>query len=95
MCAHWRGRNLSVFLGRFAAFSNFCRRLLLARHARRFERLAAACLGNDAFVLHTTGEPPQHRLETFALAISYVYQLKTFLLWSNPIQTISIGNSLR
>ena len=42
-------------------------------------------------MLNTTRKPPQHRLETLALAISYVYQLKTFLLWSNPNLLVASG----
>ena len=46
-------------------------------------------------MLNTTRKPPQHRLETLALAISYVYQLKTFLLWSNPNLLVESGTRYR
>ena len=81
ICAY---RGLSVFLGGFAALPQFSRKLLFARDRRRLERLAPTCLGNDAFVLNAAGESAQHRLEALAFSVSYLYQLKSFLLWLQP-----------
>lgn len=73
-------RELSVLLGRLAAFSDFGRDLLLACHARRLKRFASARLRNDAFMLHAAGESAEHRLEALTLSVLYLYQLISFLL---------------
>ncbi len=84
-------RGLSVFLGGFAALSQFSCELLFARDRRRFECLAPPRFGNDAFVLNAPRETSEHRLEALALSVSYLYQLKSLLLWSNPMRTFAIS----
>jgi hypothetical protein len=46
-------------------------------------------------VLNATGEAAQHRLETLTLSILYLYQLKSYLLWSNPLGSIMANSGLR
>ena len=90
-CAHiCETRELSVFLGRFSALADLGRDLLLASDTRRLESLAASRFGNDAFVLDAAGESAQHRLEALTLSVLYLYQLKSFLLWSNPMLSVGI-----